>query len=1196
MRGLIAFKEDPFIQALKGFFEDLQVPVNYIADEPASAADILGDKYKANDPAHKLIDDVYVLGMVDDAIFEGQNQLFKEEWSTARLQKIDKDYDGLVVFGVTLKQRENDLLPTRSQLAGITRAFNRTFAYTPVTVVFKYGNHIAFANSERAKYKQEWREGERVGKVTMLKDVSIEKTHSGHIRILRDMQINRSGKDAVTSFSGLYNYWQSVFNVSTLNKSFYDALFNWYLWASKHVKFPQIRPQDDLIDDKVHQSESLIRLLTRLLFCWFMKEKGLIKDEIFNHSYIKTILKDFQGAHSDETIYYKTILQNLFFATLSKPIASRKLIGKEFPNPHYGDQLVYRYVESFNKDVNILELFSNIPFLNGGLFDCLDQRKDKDNPVEIRLDGFSNTKSKQPVVPDKLFFGEYKNIDLSGEYDDKKKSNQTVHGLIDILYGYKFTIEENTPVEEEIALDPELLGRVFENLLASYNPETKTTARKQTGSFFTPRPIVDYMVDESLVAYLEQQMKDHIPGLKEMDSLSEMLREVLSYTEKEHPFNDKEIDVLIQAFDNVKILDPACGSGAFPMGMLQKMLHLLRKIDPENKKWFEKVIAKFPAYLQNEMRNKLQHENWDYVRKLGIIQECIYGIDIQPIAIQIAKLRFFISLLVDQKEKPGMDNRGFEPLPNLDFKLVAANTLIAPPETDAHGDGLFADIKDDFTLQFEKLTEQYFTASAPEDKKTIKEQIAMLITQKCNGKIKQIESRTAHADERASKVLKEKHKEFIKEKEREIKLWNSYKNIFKQESVGFFDAKYFFPRVTDGFDIVIGNPPYGFHQIHEKTVKKYFKARYAAAQGSFVHYFLFLEASLQLLRLNGSLAFIVPVTWLTIPSAKSLRKFILTNYSISEICWMSEAAFENASVNTLITLIRKNNSGNTNVKIFDKFTTFPQTPDIQKNVPQNKFVDDGHIISIFSSDEEDNILNKIRDVSKTLDFFASPCSGYNPYEVGAGIALDGGLHTEQTVKDKPYHSDKKLDDQWKPEVVGRDLSRYHVGVTGLRWVKYGPWLAAARDPENFKGKRVLVQEITGGREKRIVAAYYDGGELYHSRDIISIKLPNQKPDPFFLLAIINSQFICWYHHKRSPKAQKGLFPKILVSDLKQLPIPNVPPVKQAPIVALVEQILAAKKADKAAEVTALETEIDLLVYALYGLTEDEIAVVEGKSS
>ncbi|MBW2708380.1 MAG: N-6 DNA methylase, partial [Deltaproteobacteria bacterium] len=155
-----------------------------------------------------------------------------------------------------------------------------------------------------------------------------------------------------------------------------------------------------------------------------------------------------------------------------------------------------------------VKLFSDIPFLNGGLFDCLD--KEDDSGTVVYVDGFTRKARKQPKVPNFLFFSDYRTLDLSSAYGDKRKKKEKVRGLINLLDSYKFTVTENTPIEEEIALDPELLGKVFENLLASYNPETGTTARKQTGSFYTPREIVNYILH---FARLEHRFPNYVePG------------------------------------------------------------------------------------------------------------------------------------------------------------------------------------------------------------------------------------------------------------------------------------------------------------------------------------------------------------------------------------------------------------------------------------------------------------------------------------------------------------------------------------------------------------------------------------------------------------------------------------------------------------------------------------------------------------
>ncbi|MBM4176874.1 MAG: hypothetical protein FJ213_11995, partial [Ignavibacteria bacterium] len=408
-----------------------------------------------------------------------------------------------------------------------------------------------------------------------------------------------------------------------------------------------------------------------------------------------------------------------------------------------------------------------------------------------------------------------------------------------------------------------------------------------------------------------------------------------------------------------------------------------------------------------------------------------------------------------------------------------------------------------------------------------------------------------------------------------------------------------------GFDCVIGNPPYGFHQIHGESLKLYFKKRYYSSEGSFEHYFLFYEASLNMLKENGIHGYIVPVTWLTIPSAKSLRKFILDNYAIEKICWLPEFVFKNAKVNTLITIITRTRKQNILVDIYDTLG-FKIDPIQSHNFIKDSFINQNYYISIFSNTDESYLINKVWSVSKNLKVYARPCSGYNPYEVGKGLDLNGKPHTKETILIKPYHSEKKLNKDWKAEIIGRDLGRYFVNVTGRRWIKYGPWLAAPRNPNNFKGKRILVQEITGGKDRRIIAAFYEG-ELYHSRDVIPIKLENELPHPYYILAILNSRLISWFHLKWNPKAQKGLFPKVLVSDLEKIPIRMIESNKEQSlhdkIVILVKQIMdfvekesvvniPSEKEALQRQIKAIDNQIDKLVYELYGLTEGEIKIVE----
>jgi len=429
------FEHKNFDEASLDFFKHLGVPLNRLIEESIDVNNLLGE--------HKdfsIIDTTYMVGGIDDNIFQGHQ-------SSSDL-KI-KRYEGLLVFAISL----NISTPSRTQLSAISRIFNRKFEYTPVVILFKYANKLSLSNTQRQEYKQHWREGEKVGKVSILRDIDIVNPHRGHLDILQNMKITSK----ITSYETLYTYWQEVFDVSLLNKKFYQELSNWYSYAVREVVFPNQPKDTDNVEE--HKSQNVIRLLTRFLFVWFIKEKGLIPNEIFDEEYLKTQLKDFNpknmdgslfGGHDKSSLYYKAILQNLFFASLNcpiKPLDSNDTRERGFrKKEHYGQNrdanFLMRYEDSFQNPQEFLELINQyVPFLNGGLFECLD---DKTNGVYI--DGFSDNliKPHKLIVPDYLFFGVEEHIDLSGWYGSKNKAfkNATVKGLIKILDSYKFTVAE----------------------------------------------------------------------------------------------------------------------------------------------------------------------------------------------------------------------------------------------------------------------------------------------------------------------------------------------------------------------------------------------------------------------------------------------------------------------------------------------------------------------------------------------------------------------------------------------------------------------------------------------------------------------------------------------------------------------------------------------------------------------------------
>ena len=448
---------------------------------------------------------------------------------------------------------------SRTALANITREVNKLFAI-PASLIFQYGHALTFAIINRRPSQRD-RDFDVLEKVTLIKDIDVVNPHRAHLDILAELSLEALyQRHGFTNFLELHQAWQQTLDTSELNRRFFKEIADWYFWAVDRVTFPSDEtvgaPQlYSKVNRDVRNATCVIRLITRLIFVWFLKEKGLIPNVLFDEEDVSQLLTSLDA---EESTYYKAILQNLFFATLNQEMNTlekpntRKFRGEG--RHHYNITSLYRYKRYFKAPDTALRLFERIPFLNGGLFECLDKPHPDDAKTVLRIDGFSDRADNPLSVPNELFFSEPQAVNLNAVYDTKN-SRYTVRGLIHILNRYKFTIAENTPIEQEVALDPELLGQVFENLLAAYNPETGTTARKQTGSFYTPREVVNYMVDESLIAYLQNTVRSRetIHGFPSETKL----RHLLAYNDERHQFTDAEVEHLITAIDTPQ--DPRPG-------------------------------------------------------------------------------------------------------------------------------------------------------------------------------------------------------------------------------------------------------------------------------------------------------------------------------------------------------------------------------------------------------------------------------------------------------------------------------------------------------------------------------------------------------------------------------------------------------------------------------------------------------------
>jgi adenine-specific DNA-methyltransferase len=1006
---------------------------------------------------------VYFVGVVnEDTLNDKVAHLFDAE--AARNGKYNEEGEhgrnGLGVVAIDL-----DFEPKKADLVALVRMFNRNFETSPIILVIRYLKknqqnqqtyHFSIASSfRRDRIKKSQYEGEVVEKVYVLKDVNVQNPHRGHIDTLADLKPRKN----INSFEELYLQWLEVFSTNLLNKRFYRELANWYFWALQNVKFPyqylqkqsenQGKTDEEL--QRMANEIALIRFTTRLIFVWFLKEQSLINANLFDVSELKTLLKNFE-AEGKQSSFYKAILQNLFFATLNMPIESKDDKGnrvtrgfatdtKKYGDKNYGIKNLYRYHDEFAKtEQEVIQQFATIPFLNGGLFDCLDIETETDKKNNVVVDGFSRNPKNQPIVPDFLIFGKEATFDLNKVYETNNRG-YTVRGIVRILNSYKFTVIENTPLEEEVALDPELLGNVFENLLAYYNPETGNTARKGTGSFYTPREIVYYMIDESLVAYLKNKLVEYanegrgfvgvIPPTQanifgqtkpvqtvlvdrkkitesQIADIETKLRKLIAYGNDANEFTKEETKLLIETLFSCKILDPACGSGAFPMGVLQKMLKILQKLDKNNEitkqivfekgnekqrkalvelaqryeiqltknqqdiETIEKILSenvkqtaknaleieKNKIKLHYEEERKEIEKNFnpsenelDYARKLYLIQYCIFGLDIQPVAIHITKLRFFLSLIIEQKQndKPE-ENYSIMPLPNLDTKIVAANTLIAPQGLETH---LFVDKINELKTQLKANRLQYLHVRERKEKQALQQkdaelqqEIKKLLWQEKDTKelfknAEEVQKYIANLPQEIkklqAKLLKLKatsatvsadHKKNIKSKkdnlqgkitalEAEQLKWTNLLPTFQDiekaalfnpynqnQTAPFFDADWMF-GVNKKFDIVIGNPPY----LQIKWVKNKIdleKQDYTVFSKSSDLYCLFYEKATTLLKYNGIGCFITSNKWLRADYGKYLRNYLLQNCNPLKIIDLnSNKIFDNATVDTNILIWHK---------------------------------------------------------------------------------------------------------------------------------------------------------------------------------------------------------------------------------------------------------------------------------------------------
>ncbi|WP_199555100.1 Eco57I restriction-modification methylase domain-containing protein [Sandaracinobacteroides hominis] len=1147
----------------------------------------------------------------------------------------------------------------RTQLASITRTVNALFPM-PVIILFRHGKHFSLAVSERRQHKRDANRDVQTGRISIVLNVSTARPHRGHLAILAklDWQAMRSRP---SNFDDLYEGWQAALSTKTLNEAFYKELSNWFFWARGQVTFPEGAGSKTEVP--------LIRLLTRVIFCWFIKERGLIPDALFRLEDVRQLLKADPGTKPEDGNYYRAVLQNLFFATLNTEMGEgrkwRSTNTSGGQDGHFMVHSVYRYHDLFVNAELALDLFRKVPFLNGGLFECLDreltERDLAQNPglkgvsdgKQLRIDGFSDRPKNPLHVPNRVFFGAPEDVDLNAIYETKGK-RYTARGLFTLFDDYVFTVEENTSAEEEVALDPELLGKVFENLLASYNEETSTTARKKSGAFYTPRYVVDYMVRETLAHQLVPALRSaRSPGAsglrpreqalnlgpapgelamdgggaKSADAITDnapaQIRALLDPRVEAPAFSETEAKAIVVAIEDLKVLDPACGSGAFPMGMLQALMDALRRLDPDNSKWkaalrapLERRLADARNYDVTRREAELEeaeaaikafdeefadNELADYVRKLHLIEKCLYGSDIQPIAILIAKLRFFISLAVEQKPHKGRPNLGIKPLPNLETKLVAANSLI-PLERPEQGN-LFANPRiGDLERQIEDATQRHFGARTMRTKRKYRDLIL------------------GYRDE-LSEILETEHS-LPYEDARKAAAWNPFD---QNASAPFFDPLWMF-QLHDGFDIVIGNPPYVRQEkITEQkpALQKFYgeKGKKGLPQGSYAGtadlFVYFIERGIRLLKPGGTFGYITSNKWYRAKYGENLRHWFTVNAKVQTLIDFGDAdVFDAIAYPTILIAQRRADPGPMpkdrfralNWQDLGDSAEIEQFPLLVEragfDMPQSALERGGWQIE---PTVKRDLLARIRAAGVPLGdyvegrFYYGIKTGYND-----AFVIDGATRA------KLIAADPNSADIIKPFLRGRDIKRWRTEPQDLWLIKIEssankkhPW---SRLPDNeaerifaktwpaihhwFEGHRAaLIKRYDKGQyfwELR-ACAYWEAfaeSKIYYP-DIYEHQSFAWDADGMhagntayfiptgerWMCAILNSNIVEWYYRQVS-NAIRGGYLRAFSEVMQYVPIARATGAQQK----LIDVLVSALSVDR---ISALEQLLNGFVYELY---------------
>ena len=885
---------------------------------------------------------------------------------------------------------------------------------------------------------------------------------------------------------------EKAFSVETLSDEFFNEYRNFYQDLVNFVKY-----EDNLIDGFVEYAKGdkelaekyardyIKKLMGRLVFIQFLQNKAWLKEDIhYTHSLFDAC------SEKQKENFLDNVLEPLFFGVFNTPKDARKAL---FHQEHW--------------DMNLYNEWKDFPYLNGGLFEC-----DELDKLSLPLPSY--------------FFSN------PGKEDKVRKPNDEYYsdacGIFDFFDRYNFTIDESDPLDREIGVDPEMLGKIFENLLED---------NKDKGAFYTPKEIVDYMCKEALTAYLiDEARKKSEVNKQRQENFEDAIRAFVNDPEmtvkRIQQYDDKQLIDLDESLRDVKICDPAIGSGAFPMGLLNLLMACRTAVND--------------ALRKGEPR---------YLLKKEIIQNNIYGVDIEKGAIDIARLRFWLSIVVDLEEP--------EALPNFDYKFMQGNSLLeqykgvdlstlTQNKKDQHEAlqvSMFDDQLDILRKTLRKYLDDYFLTTDHQIKTRLRQQIKDNVNQQ----------------------LHEQHirvdfpEQYDIAANTDFFLWHTwFADVFNRPS-------------KQGFDIVIGNPPYV--AVRSGAIsdpdKRMYKSSFQSATGQFDLYALFMELGINILKGHGVLTMITESTFVNNKDFAALRKLIVRENTLAVVAYLGEKVFTSASVDvTISSILKKRYCKDDRISICQSYENFLENDFI--SIHQH----------IFDS-EENNFEIKVRSNLSDLALFEKMKEGRirlgDIAELPRGAEFGANSDEIQNIK---------LNAGYYPLLVGKDIKRYCINFAE----KYIPFdrfnVSVYKEFWIYEQPKLFIQRIRNlSLKDRIVATYdQDGYICTNTLRMLYIKEESLKKEyPLkYILALLNSTLINYIF--RTLFLNKDIYKY----QLEQIPIPVVSNKEQQPIINLVDKILAAKQVDSKTDTSEWERQIDKLVYDLYGLDDTERKLIEGE--